>query len=103
MIQGGDFSNHDGTGGESIYGKKFEGELRAALVVLMLLLDESFVRLHNSPGLLSMANGRVSYKLLDLLMFHLLAGPNTNGSQFFITTVPTPHLDGCVPDSLLLM
>jgi len=92
MIQGGDFTRGDGTGGKSIYGDKFE--------------DENFKLRHTRPGLLSMANAGKQrsctppFHPSPLLTPRLsllptaAAGKNTNGSQFFITTIVTSWLDG---------
>ncbi|KAL7508908.1 hypothetical protein ACHAXN_013014 [Cyclotella atomus] len=75
MLQGGDFTDFNGRGGESIYGEKLQSPL---ILFFAQFQDENFTLKHDQPFLLSMAN----------------AGPNTNGSQFFITTVKTPWLDG---------
>lgn len=82
MIQGGDFTAGNGTGGESIYGEKFE--------------DENFKLKHEKPFLLSMANAGPGTRnpCQNVIRLWKLTITGTNGSQFFITTVPTPHLDG---------
>jgi len=87
MLQGGDFTRENGTGGESIYSIKFD--------------DENFELKHTGPGILSMANGEF-LRLAVLgymrhenshdaqLLARIAAGPNTNGSQFFLCTAETP-------------
>jgi peptidyl-prolyl isomerase F (cyclophilin D) len=91
MCQGGDFTNHNGTGGKSIYGAKFA--------------DENFTLKHTGPGILSMANAGMSggdHQCTDDDcgsgcndgLYGCPLGPNTNGSQFFLTTVKTSWLDG---------
>jgi peptidylprolyl isomerase len=76
MLQGGDFTRHNGTGGKSIYGEKFQGMFYIASqreygTSFVIFVDENFKRQHNKPGLLSMAN----------------AGPNSNGSQVRISAI----------------
>ena len=81
MIQGGDFTAGNGTGGESIYGEKFE--------------DENFELKHSKPYLLSMANAGPGEPPMQFCFWRFSSRmTGTNGSQFFVTTVPTPHLDG---------
>ncbi|KAJ3391947.1 heme binding [Entophlyctis sp. JEL0112] len=80
MCQGGDFTNHNGTGGKSIYGNKFA--------------DENFVLKH-AEGVLSMANAGMRFSIHEKrVLTPISPGPNTNGSQFFLCTTKTPWLDG---------